>query len=287
MKKIIIPLLGFFLAILISCQKEIDWNAGGGGTTAAGQKLVMVKSITGADTSQVEYYYDASGRLIREKTTGMSAGVDLGNELTVNRNASGIITTTVQKAAAMIMAGIDSIVTRYYYSTATSKYTAGAFDLGLPGFAVTDSVVYTYDASGRISKDEHYLTIGGSPIPLPPVMVLRNVYTYSADGKNLVSMSIEGAVPPATTLSPVSVQTFTADTKVNPLILLNEAIVLGRISQYSANNATKLSLTNTIDPSQDFNMDFTYTYNTDNKPDSSYGTRTPGGAVTAAKYFYQ
>jgi hypothetical protein len=193
----------------------------------------------------------------------------------------------VQKAASLLAAGIDSVVTLYNYSTATSKYTSSVFQLSIPGLTVLDSAVYTYDASGKISKDEHYLQITGLPFPLPATLAARNTYTYSADGKNLVGIGTDAAIPPATTLSPATAQTYTVDVKVNPLIILNEAVLLNRAGLFNANNSTKAIVSNTIDPTQDFTMDYTYKYNSANKPDSAYGTRTPGGAVTATKYYYQ
>lgn len=283
MKSKLIP-AAFLLSIaFFSCQKEIDWGTG----SSSGQRLVRIKSQTGTDTTQIDYSYDASGRLIREKTTGIGSGISLDNDLIINRNSSGIITTTVQKAAALVLAGIDSIVTRFNYNTGTSRYTSTVFNLPVPGFPVTDSAVYTYNSAGRITSDEHYLQIGGLPLPLPPVLALRNTYTYSADGKNLVSITQEAATAPGGPLSPASAQTFTFDTRINPLIILNEGVLTARTSLYNANNATQAVMTNSIDPSQDFTMDNTYRYNSSNKPDSSYSTRTPGGAVTATRFFYQ
>ena len=120
---------------------------------------------------------------------------------------------------------------------------------------------------------------------MPPILTARNTYTYSADGKNLLNVATDAAIPPATTLSPATAQTYTVETKVNPLIISNEAILIGRVGLYNANNTIKAVVTNVIDPTQDFTMDYTFKYNSSNKPDSSYGTRTPGGAVTASKYF--
>lgn len=285
MKKTLLPAVLITL-VIASCQKEIDWSTGTGGTVTS-EKLVRIKSKTGTDTTQIDYTYDASNRLIREKTTGTGSGVDLDNDLIIKRNSSGIITSTVQKAAALVLAGIDSVETRFNYSTGTSRYTSAIFTLTVAGFGVTDSAVYSYDANGRISSDAHYLAATGLPIPLPPVLALRNTYSYSSSGANLVSIQQEATTAPGGPLSPVSTQTFTFDSKTNPLIILTEAIITARTGLYNANNATKAVLANTIDPSQDFTMDYTYKYNSSNKPDSSYGTRTPGGAVTATKYFYQ
>lgn len=285
MNRRFIGILLFLTLVFVSCQKEIDWGLGG--SNNPNMLLVKIKSKTGTDTTQLEYYYDASKRIIREKTTGMSGGTSLENDLVINRNSSGIITTTVQKAAALIAAGIDSIETRFNYNTGTSKYTSSVFVLAIPGFAVTDSAVYNYDGSGRITGDDHYLLVSGLPIPLPPVLGLKNYYIYSASGSNMDSIKQNAATTPGGPLTPVSSQAYSFDTKINPLIILNEAILLGRTGFYNTNNTKKATVTNTITPANDFTMDYTYKYNLVGKPDSSYGTRTPGGAVTASKYFYQ
>ena len=279
----------FFLSVigmvLISFQKEIDWGTNGG-TTVAGE-LYKINSHTGTDSTVIEYFFDAAKRVVQEKTTGVSAGQSLNNSLTISRNASGVISKTVQKADALVAAGIDSIVTRYNYSTVNSKYTSSVFDLAIPGFAVTDSAVYTYDAGGKIISDAHYLSIGGLPIPLPPVLVLKNNYTYSASGSNLEKLQRDASTTPGGPLSPVSSQTYTFDSKINPLIILNEGILLARTGLFNANNPLKTVVTNTVSPANDFTTDYIYKYNSLGKPDSSYGTRTPGGAITGSKYFYQ
>lgn len=281
-QKFLLPLL---LIVLFSCQKEIDWSTPP--VVNNGPVLYRIKSKTGStDTTQTDYFYDANNRIIRELINGTGSGQNLNNELIISRNGSGVITKTVQKAAALQAAGIDSVVTTYSYNASSSQYTYSVFELTVAGFTVRDSAVYTY-GSGRISKDEHYLLVIGLPIPLPAVLSARNTYTYSADGKNLLSVATDAATMPGGPLTPATAQTFSVDTKVNALTILNEGVLLGRVGLYNANNNTKAIVTNTIDPSQDFTMDITYTYNTSNKPDSSYGTRSPGGNVTASKYFYQ
>ena len=97
MKKNTVGLLSLVVIVFVSCQKEIDWGLGNGNTA---QQLIRIKSKTGTDTTQIDYYYDAAKRIIREKTTGVAGTTNLDNELVINRNSSGIITKTVQKAAA-------------------------------------------------------------------------------------------------------------------------------------------------------------------------------------------
>lgn len=285
MKKSLYLLAGLSLATFLSCQKEIDWGIKTGSVPS---QLYRIKSTTGTDTTQVDYTFDAAKRLIREKTAGMSAGTDISNELIINRSSSGIITTTVQKAAALVAVGVDSIVTRYNYNTSTSKYTSAVFQLTVLGFSVLDSAVFTYDASGKISMDEHYSQITGLPIPLPATLSLRNTYTYDATGKNLVGVSQEAPTTPGGPLAPLSTQTFTYDTKVNPLIVPNEAIILGRTGLFNANNATRSAFTDVTTPANNFTIDYTYRYNAINKPDSAYSVQTPPGTdTTKTKFFYQ
>ena len=285
MKMLFFTVLFFSVLFFVSCQKEIDWGLGGSNATS--KLLVKIKSQTGTDTTQVDYYYDAKKRLIREKTTGISGGTSLDYDLFINRNSSGIITTTVQKSPSLVAVGIDSIETRYNYSTGTSKYTSSVFQLTIFGFTVIDSAVYSYNGAGRINSDEHYEQITGLPFPIPPSLSLKDYYIYSASGFNLDSVKQDAASIPGGPLSPAYSQAYIFDSKTNPLIILNEAILITRIELYNANNATKTTDKDIATPANDFTTDYTYKYNSVNKPDSSTGTITPGGAVTTSKYFYQ
>jgi len=200
--------------------------------------------------------------------------------LKIYRSATGIIERTVQVSAELVTAGIDSIVTRYNYSAATSRYTSSVFSITLMANTVTDSAVYTYDASGRITKDEHYLQAS----ILPPMLALRNEYTYTASGLNLSSIKQFAAQTIGGPLTQITEQTITVDSKKSPLVLKQEAILLIRPNLYNAQNAVQTALTNTLDPTQNFSLNLTYVYNSANKPDSSFSARSPGGEVTVSKY---
>ncbi len=278
MKPILISFIALATVVFVSCQKEIDWGTGGGG---GGEKLVKIHSQTGTDSTVLTYAYDGNGRLIKETTVGIGAGQTLDMTFDIKRDGSGIITSTIQKGAVLLAQGLDSIVTRYHYSN--SKYTSRAFDLSIAGFSVTDSAIFTYDGSGRIITEEHWLASG----LIPAFMALKNQYTYSSNGQNLTVMDMLASTIPGSPLTPLATQTYTYDTKTDAMILKNEAIVLGRIGFYNANNATKIEFVDATDPSNNFTQDYIYKYNASGKPDSSYSTQTPGGAVTASKYFYQ
>lgn len=272
----------FSVIIMSSCQKEIDWGTTTG-SSAVNQKLVKITSKTGTDSTVITYTYDNQNRLIKESTVGVTGGTVIDNALTINRNATGVILNTVQKSPALVTAGIDSVLTRFNYNSTSAIYTSSIFSLTAFGFTVTDSAVYSYDASGKIISDLHFLKTG----ILPPIQSLKNQYTYSPNGLNLTSLDQLASTTPGGPLSPVASQVYNFDSKINPLIIKNEAVLLARTGLFNANNGTKLVVTSTASPATNFTMDYVYKYNSSNKPDSSYGTRTPGGAVTSTKYFYQ
>lgn len=286
MRRVFVVLLSVVMIGVLSCQKEIDWGWGNSLTTA--KTIYRIKSKTGAtDTTQIDFTFDAAKKLVVEKTTGISGGQDMSGILTIVRDSTGVITKSIRTANALVLAGVDSIVTNYFYDRATSKYKYAVFALRVGPIAARDSAIFTYDSIGNIAKDEHYLKLTGSPIPLPATKAAQNTYTYTADGKNLLKMITETVSAPSTPLTLASTQGFTYDTKNSPLIMTQEAIILGKTSYFSLNNQIRTEMTNAVTPTRSFNMDYTFKYNSFNLPDSSTGIRTPGGDTTASKYYYQ
>ncbi len=270
-------LLGLFLA---ACQREIDWGMGGG---SANQMLVKVVAKSGPNDSTVTTYtYNTQRKLVRELVVAVTGGNAVQTELILNRNSAGVITSSVLKSPDLAATGVDSILTRFNY--ANNRYTSGVFSLNLMGLSITDSAAYAYDANNRIISDQHFLRSSLFPLPIP-ITILRNVYTYSADGKNLVKQEQSAPNNPGGPLSPVSSQTYTHDTKVNPLIILNEAIILNRADWFNANNVLSNQFASVADPTQNFTVNNTYRYNAVNKPDSLFSTQ--GGQVTTSKFYYQ
>jgi hypothetical protein len=274
MKKIVLAIIIASIT-LSSCQKEIDWGWGNNS-----EKLVKVVQKSGADSTVITYSYNSNQKLTREITLGVSAGTSFDNDFRIARNGSGIIDSTIQKSSAFVVAGIDSIVTHYHYSA--NRYTSAVFKLSLFGFDVTDSAVYSYDGSGKIISEEHFQQLS----PLPYLKSLKVDYTYSANG-NISSVKqssydiTTSAYVPAVTLN------YTYDTKVNPLIMSTEGIVLNRNSLFGANNATKSDYIDIVDPTQNFTDDLVYIYNTNNKPATAIDTQTPAGTVSNITYYYQ
>jgi hypothetical protein len=274
----------FYLAVLATvflaaCQKEIDWGTGG----SANQLLVKVVAKSGStDSTITTYRYNAQRKLVGESVVGVTGGNTIQTDLILYRNASGVITQAVQKSPDLVAAGIDSILTRFNY--ANNRYTSGVFSLSLQGLSFTDSAVYTYDANERIIGDQHFLKSSLFPLPIP-IVILKNVYTYSADGKNLIKQEQSAPNTPGGPLAPVSSQTYTHDAKVNPLLLLNEAIILNRGGWFNANNVLTNQFASVSNPTQNFTIDNTYRYNASNKPDSLFSIQA--GQLTTSKFYYQ
>ncbi|MBL0234659.1 MAG: hypothetical protein IPQ08_13485 [Chitinophagaceae bacterium] len=278
MRSLFLSALSIIL-LFTACQKEIDWSQG----QSPDQLLVKVRSITGSDSSIINFTYDAQRRLVLETTVGVSSGNSLNGTLKVNRNSTGIILTTVQKSDALTAAGVDSILTTFYYNSANSKYTAATSLLDIGGFTVTDSVEFTYDGTGKISADKHWFVTG----LIAPFEALSNAYSYSATGTNLLTIVQSAPTAPGLPSVPVSTQTFTYDAKTNPLILKNEAILLNRYTYFSANNSTKVDFVDQTDPTNNFTTDNVYKYNFISKPDSCTSTQSNTGALTVSKFYYQ
>ena len=78
MKRYLALVIILLSLVYMSCQKEIDWGLGG---TGSNNLLSRINSKTGTDSSEVSYFYNTQNRLIREKTTGISGGLTLDNEL--------------------------------------------------------------------------------------------------------------------------------------------------------------------------------------------------------------
>ena len=268
------------MVLLVGCQKEIDWGTG----SSANQLLVKVIARTGTtDSTITTYSYNTQRKLIGENVVGVTGGTAIQTELVLYRNAtSGVITQSVQKSPDLVAAGIDSILTRFNY--ANNRYTSGVFALNVAGLSFTDSAVYTYDANERIISDQHYLKSSLFPLPIP-IVILKNVYTYSADGKNLVKQEQSAPNTPGGPLAAVSSQSYTHDAKINPLILLNEAIILNRADWFNANNVLTNQFASVSNPTQNFTIDNTYRYNASNKPDSLFSIQS--GQLTTSKFYYQ
>ena len=280
-------ILSSIIVILASCQKEIDnapgsgGGGGGGGTTD--QKLIRIGSRSGADTSTTDYGYNAAGKLIRQYTSGVDQGTAFFIELKFNRNASGIITSVVFKSDQFASLGIDSVVKVVKYNTATSRYTGTTTAVTIFGFDLKDSSIFTYDGSGKIIQEESFSADPNTGIYQK---TSKDVFTYLASG-NVGNEKYFEWDDISSTYILSEEYTDEYDTKVSPLQMGIEAILIGDLVYAATNNLTKSIYVDATDPSNNETTAIVYTYNTANKPATAIATATPGGTVTNVNYTYQ
>jgi hypothetical protein len=286
-------LLCALVVLLISCQKEPDFNisaggnsgggngGGGNGGGTVGDLLVRAVSKTGADSVVITYGYDAAKRLILEKIVGISQGVNVGNEQQIIRNGSGIITKMVQKSATLQQAGLDSIVTVVYYDANASRYISRVQEISFMGFSSKDSTVFIYDAGGKIIRQDEYQS---EPVTGSFTQSLKTEYTYAANG-NLDSFKQYDLS--SGTASLLVTAAYTYDGKVNPLRMNYEAFVIGKPELISANNVLNVQVTDLATGAGSLTITTIYAYNNNNKPSTGVSTQTPGNIISNIVYYYQ
>jgi hypothetical protein len=177
---------------------------------------------------------------------------------------------------------VDSVVTVYHYSG--GKYTSAVFSLTIFSLTVKDSAVYTYDGSGKVTRDEHHQVITG----FPSIIGLRNDYTYTGAG-NLTMLKQSAFDPTTMALEPVSQLDYVYDNKTNPLVLKDksEAIVILRSTSISSNNVLSSTFNDLTDPTNNFTIANVFTYNSSGKPLTAVSTQNPGATVSNVTYYYQ
>jgi len=148
--------------------------------------------------------------------------------------------------------------------------------LSISGLTVlSDSIVYSYDGSGKIVTLADYASSLGNDN--------AGSFEFTYAGANITTMKLYDLNSGSPVLS--LTQVFEYDTKPSPLVLGNEAFVLNGSPQwYSSNNIVKVTANLVGDPDTHI-LNYNYTYNTFNKPFSAalINEGQPGGTIT---YYY-
>ena len=172
---------------------------------------------------------------------------------------------------------MDSLVSFVNYNTGTGHYTNRVFKLTIAGItALSDSIAYTYDGSGKIvtmadySKDATGSTTAGK-------------FDFTYTGANMTTLKVYdlSSGSPVLTLTEV----FDYDTKPSPLVMGNEAYILNSSEQwFSANNIVKQTVNLVGDPVTHI-INYNNTYNTFSKP-STINYISDGQPAGTATYYY-
>jgi len=274
--------------LICSCQKELTFEdnggSGGGGT---GDLLATIVGTSGGETVTTEYEYDASKRLMREKVTGISGGMNINNDFRIVRNGAGIVTSTIQKNDDLAMQGIDSAVAIIHYNTSTQRYTSRVAELILFGLASIDSTVFIYDAAGKVIRADDYIYILGSGIDYELIAVTE--YDYGTGGVTETRFNIADFGNPGGPTELAATIKYTYDTKTSPLILPHgEAAAILRTDLVATANPTRFDYIDVQGAGADnFNVTYVYTYNSKNKPVTAEVTENPGGSTSTITYSYK
>lgn len=284
--RIALTSFAFISIVLFSCQKEVDFankNTGGTGGDNAPGLLVKTVQQMGSDSLVTVYGYDSNKKLISLKKTGVDdQGDPVNTEYHFHRTASGIIRDYSTLSPDLVSVGIDSITTVVHSSS--SRYTSYVISVNIPGFVLLDSSAFAYDASGRITTEKFYESPSGSGSDYYLSGIVN--YTYSGSG-NVAAFDIHDLDQSGSEIFTAATSNITYDSKINPLQIGNEGLLLEHPEWTSVNNILSEQGSDSNGPADDQTATITYTYNSSNKPIKGVTTITPGNTVSNTLYYYQ
>jgi len=273
--RILISLVVAATLVFTSCKKEHDSINGGGNNNT---RLLKMVGKSGSDSSVSEFTYNASGKIIGFKLSGVESGGPLDLRLTYVRNNSDVIQKQILKSNDLGALGLDSIVTIVNYDVGNNRYKNAVSVVVLFGFAIKDSIVFQYDGTGRLTSEIDYTNAGSGMQPSSKIE-----YTYA--GNNLAGEKHYDYDDVTASFQLTDTATYDYDSKINPLQFAPDAAVLNMNPFYSANNITKTTYVDATDPSNNYVSNDTYTYTSVNRPATL--TSVTGSNTVTTTYYYQ
>ncbi len=294
----IVTLTLLLISAITSCQKEIVLNNPAADTTGGsvvppgtnGELVIKVygKAPSGADSNVSYYTYNSMKKVVSRHIMINAYGQSTDTWDWYERNAAGLIVRSKQyqvNSASPLPS--DTSVTNHYYSSGSSPMLLSSVSsASFFGISITDSVAYSYNSAGRPIKSEQFQSGFLSPTP---DLSSRAVYSYNAasNPSKLEEYSIASGVA---TLA--STQTYTYDTKTEPLHYSEaESLIIGELPA-AKNNALSFVLTTTQSGGTNANISQVYTYNSAGKPATTVTTTVLTGplaqtTVTKFTVYYQ
>ena len=272
---------------MFSCQKKVDWLIdpvtkevldSSNVQVNPSELLTKIVAVTGNETIESNFIYDGKNNLISEQHKGIENGFAVDTYKKYYRDTTGKIVRVALKSKQEV----DTVYTRITcddYYTNTLLYTLSQYQR--QGQVIRDSVTYVYDGNGHIGIQKVYrLKALGD-------YRLVEQYEYSFSGGNLVVVKNFIDSSNTSNLVVAGVRHFSYDTRLNPLKLKNEAIVMGKPEWASANNLVSIDLENKLAPGDNYKVQSKLFYSTSRKPVYGTFTKSPLGTVTQVTYFYK
>jgi hypothetical protein len=280
------------LAAFTSCQKSynppdlvIPGGTGSGGSGASGTQLVKyeAKGVNTSEGTTITYQYDASGRITRyDETYVDSSNIPTSYYFKYFRNASGNVTkvsTNAYSASAPGQGYPDTVVYNVHYPAGSSNFDYTWYNMDLGGVVLRDSAVLVYNSAGVVTDKYSYFGAG----PLPLQQDAHYQYTYSSG--NITILKIFD--PTVSTTTPYGTLNFEYDSKQAALYLGNDAYLPGLDEGFSSkNNPLKYTVTSQGQGGSGV-VNYSYQYNSDNRPTTSVTLSSTGQVAYNVKYTYQ
>jgi hypothetical protein len=277
MRNLLTAILAVLSVGLFSCQKEVKDIFSNTGGNANGTRLTKTIEKMGADSVVTVYGYNSSGKIIKADIVDVESGQAYELSLTYVRNGAGVIQKQILESSDFASVGIDSIVSIVSFDAGSNRYKGSVTDFSLLGIPLLDSVVFQYDASGRLTSEIDYNDVGFGYLPS-----WKKEYTYN--GSNLATEKYYSFDLTSGDFVLEDTSSYEYDSKINPLQFAVDAPVLNLYPFYSANNLTKLTYV-ASDPADNFTSTISYTYNSSNRPLTD--VTTTGSDVSSTTYYYQ
>lgn len=289
MQRKTIPLL-FCVFILSSCQKESSLSSIEGPQTPLDEdniQLIKKISVSGTDSTIIEYSYDAAGRLSGQRfkaINGNDRKTFIADE-SYKRDATGRIEavnlTYDQPVEGHIYDLIETGVAYKNVNTAAVAYTKTIAKTG--AYTGYDSTVYFYNSAGQVSKTAHYAYHSENGQTTAPQFGVYYNWTYDANG-NLTSLQQFSDYTNSGNFSPAVMYQFEYDAKVNPLFTPDAALLESRwYATASPNNLVRQRNIYTGATPDENNI--TYNYNATGRPLTD--TFVGNGMQLQTAYFYK
>ena len=285
--------------IFVSCQKELDitvdgstpnnGNGNGNGNSATGLLVKVVEVTNNTDTLTTLYTYDSQKRLETQIMDGMNNGMLLHDYRKFERDAMGRISRILQFTDQNGTPSDTAVNTIHYPDASTSNYDYTLNNIGVQGFSVIDSSVYSYTA-GKMMSIVSYLS---SPL-LGPVAMQTSKLDFTYDGSARVSsMKMYNSSAPGSPLTAIANQTYTYGSSLNGNYATNNGAqnyLLGGMPNATNDALTSLKMDDLTGANPGVNalVKMTYVLGAGNRPLSMVATTTGSQpSVSKLNFYYQ
>ena len=271
--------------IISSCQREISEDIPGSSNNNSCSGTLLTKLISKGknDSTITEFEYDAKQRLIKESNMNfhpLNSGI---NDMLISRDANGVITRV--KTVGHSQQGSDSTDAKVFYDYTNRRYTYIVEQITFSGYITTDSVVFLYDAAGKLTGQHVYV----HHFEPGPYYLLDAKYEYTYDNTGNVSKFTVYSRDQTTNLIELEVTyEYTYDKKKRALQFdpVDEVIIFGTVTS-SSQNVISVKVTDVKFPVYTGTYSEQFTYNSCDKPTTMLETFSASSDYRKLQYFYK